>query len=149
MPITEGECSMIKEFRTFIMRGNVLDLAIGVIIGSAFGAIVTSLVSNIIMPPIGVILGGVDFSAIKLVLQQAGAGKPLADGTPSPEVAIGIGLFLNAVITFLIIAVVVFLIVRAVNKFMPPPPPPPAPGPTTEEKILAQLEKLNETMAKK
>jgi large conductance mechanosensitive channel len=73
----------------------------------------------------------------------------LADGTPSPEVAIGIGLFINAVITFLIIALVVFLIVRAVNKIMPPPPPPPAAGPTTEEKILAQLEKLNETMAKK
>jgi large conductance mechanosensitive channel len=139
---------MIKEFRTFIMRGNVLDLAIGVIIGAAFGAIVTSLVNNIIMPPIGVILGGVDFSQIKIVLQQAGA-RPLADGTPSPEVALGIGLFINAVITFLIIALVVFLIVRAVNKFMPPPPPPPAPGPTTEEKILAQLEKLNETMARK
>ncbi len=139
---------MIKEFRTFIMRGNVLDLAIGVIIGAAFGAIVTSLVNNIIMPPIGVILGGVDFSQIKIVLQQAGF-KKLADGTPSPEVAIGIGVFINAIITFLIIALVVFLIVRAVNKFMPPPPPPPAPGPTTEEKILAQLEKLNETMAKK
>jgi large conductance mechanosensitive channel len=82
-------------------------------------------------------------------LQAAGAGKPLADGTASPEVAIGIGLFINAVITFLIIALVVFLIVRAVNKIMPPPPPPPAPGPTTEEKILAQLEKLNETMARK
>ena len=139
---------MIKEFRTFIMRGNVLDLAIGVIIGAAFGAIVTSLVNNIIMPPIGVALGGVDFSQIKIVLQPAGA-KMLADGTPSPEVAIGIGLFINAIITFLIIALVVFLIVRAVNKIMPPPPPPPAPGPTTEEKILAQLEKLNETMAKK
>ncbi len=140
---------MIKEFRTFIMRGNVLDLAIGVIIGSAFGAIVTSLVKDVIMPPIGVVLGGIDFSQIKIVLQQAGVGKPLPDGTPSAEVAIGIGLFLNAVITFLIIALVVFLIVRAVNKFMPPPPPPPAPGPSVEEKMLAQLEKLNETMAKK
>ncbi len=139
---------MIKEFRTFIMRGNVLDLAIGVIIGTAFGAIVSSLVNNVIMPPIGVVLGGVDFSSLKIVLQEAGA-KTLADGTPSPEVAIGIGLFLNAVISFLIIAIVVFLIVRAVNKFMPPPPPPPAPGPTTEEKMLAQLEKLNETMARK
>ena len=133
---------MIKEFRTFIMRGNVLDLAIGVIIGSAFGAIVTSLVNNVIMPPIGVVLGGIDFSAIKIILQQAGV-KKLADGTPSPEVAIGIGLFINAIISFLIIAFVVFLIVRAVNKMMPPPPPPPAPGPSVEEKMLAQLEKLN------
>ena len=140
---------MIKEFRTFILRGNVLDLAIGVIIGAAFGAIVNSLVNNIIMPPIGVILGGVDFSSIKIVLQAAGAGKPLADGTPSPEVAIGIGLFINAIISFLIIALVVFLIVRAVNKIMPPPPAPPPPGPSVEEKMLAQLEKLNETMAKK
>jgi large conductance mechanosensitive channel len=140
---------MIKEFRTFILRGNVLDLAVGVIIGASFGAIVTSLVTNIIMPPIGLITGGMDFSQIKIVLQQAGAGKPLADGTPSPEVAIGIGLFINALITFLIIALVVFLIIRAVNKIMPPPPPPPAAGPTTEEKILAQLEKLNETMSRK
>ena len=139
---------MIKEFRTFILRGNVLDLAIGVIIGTAFGAIVTSLVNNIIMPPIGEVLGGVDFSSIKIVLQQAGA-KTLADGTPSPEVSIGIGLFINAIISFLIIALVVFLSVRAVNKRMPPPPPPPPPGPSFEEKMLAQLEKLNETMAKK
>ena len=139
---------MLKEFREFALKGNVVDLAVGLILGVAFGKIVTSLVNNIIMPPIGLILGGVDFSQIKIVLQAAGA-KTLADGTPSPEVAIGIGLFLNAVISFLIIAFVVFLIVRAVNKFMPPPPVPPPPGPTTEEKMLAQLEKLNDTMARK
>ena len=84
---------MLSEFKKFIMRGNVLDLAIGVIIGTAFGAIVNSLVNNIIMPPIGVAIGGIDFSQIKIVLKAAGA-TTLADGTPSPETAIGIGIFL-------------------------------------------------------
>jgi large conductance mechanosensitive channel len=138
---------MLSEFKKFIMRGNVLDLAIGVIIGTAFGAIVNSLVNNIIMPPIGVAIGGIDFSQIKIVLKAAGA-TTLADGTPSPETAIGIGIFLNAVITFLIIAFVVFLIVRAVNRFMPPPPPPPPPGQSPEEKLTDAIERLIKVMDK-
>lgn len=131
---------MFSEFKKFIMRGNVLDLAIGVIIGAAFGAIVTSLVNNIIMPPIGVLIGGVDFSQIKILL------KP-AVGT-TPESAIGIGIFLNNVITFLIVAFVVFLIVRAVNRFMPPPPPPPPPGQSPEEKLTDAIERLIKVMDK-
>lgn len=132
---------MLNEFKKFILRGNVLDLAIGVIIGTAFGAIVNSLVNNIIMPPIGVIIGGIDFSQIKIILKAATADKP--------ETAIGIGLFLNALISFLIIAFVVFLIVRAMNRILPPPPPPPAPGPSPEEKLTDAIERLIKVMDKK
>ena len=139
---------MLNDFKAFIARGNVLDLAIGVIIGSAFGAIVNSLVNNIIMPPIGVIIGGIDFSQIKIILKAAGASK-LADGSASPEVAIGIGLFLNAIIIFVIIAFVVFLIVRSVNRLMPAPPPPPPPGPSPEEKLTDAIERLIKVMDKK
>ncbi len=101
---------MLQEFRKFIMRGNVLDLAVGIIIGAAFTAIVNSLVNDIIMPPIGLALGGVDFSQIKIVLQAAAGDKP--------EVAINIGLFINALISFLIIAFVVFLLIRGFNQMM-------------------------------
>lgn len=101
---------MLQEFRKFIMRGNVLDLAVGIIIGAAFTAIVNSLVNDVIMPPIGLALGGVDFSQIKIVLQAAAGDKP--------EVAINIGLFINALISFLIIAFVVFLLIRGFNQMM-------------------------------
>lgn len=101
--------SMITEFKEFAMRGSVIDLAVGVVIGAAFGKIVTSLVENIIMPPIGVALGGVDFSEYKWVLVQAAA-----DGTG--EVAIGYGAFINTLIQFLIIAWAIFLVVKAINR---------------------------------
>lgn len=103
---------MLAEFRKFIMRGNVLDLAVGIIIGAAFTTVVNSLVNDVIMPPIGLIVGGVDFSQIKIILQAA-QGE-------TPEVAINIGLFINAAINFLIVALVVFLIVRAFNRMMLP-----------------------------
>ena len=125
---------MLDEFKKFILRGNVLDLAIGVIIGIAFGAIVTSLVNDIIGPIIGAILGGVNLS-----------GQTLNIGS----VALGTGNFVQAVINFLIVAFVMFMIVRTMNKIMPPPPPPPPPGPTVEEKTLAAIEKLVSIMEKK
>lgn len=101
---------MLADFRAFIMRGNVLDLAVGVVIGAAFGAIVTSLVNDVIMPPVGMLLGGVDFSDWKIVLKEA------IPATETPEVAIYFGRFLNAVISFLIIALSVFLMVRAFTR---------------------------------
>jgi large conductance mechanosensitive channel len=101
---------VIKEFTKFIMRGNVLDLAVGIIIGSAFTAIVNSLVNDIIMPPIGLLIGGIDFSEIVITLKEA-VGE-------DPAVTINIGLFINAIITFLIVALAVFLLVRAFNKAM-------------------------------
>lgn len=106
---------MFKEFKEFIAKGSVIDLAVGVIIGAAFGKIVTSLVDDLIMPPLGMILGKVDFKELKMVLQPASAelGK---DGKPvSAEVAIRYGNFINTAIQFLILAFVIFLVVKAVN----------------------------------
>lgn len=101
---------MLAEFKKFIMRGNVMDLAIGIIMGTAFTAIVQSLVNDVVMPPIGVILGGVDFSDIAITLQAA------TDDVPA--VTVNIGVFINALINFLIVAVVVFFLVRSVNRLM-------------------------------
>ena len=130
--------SIASEFKTFLMRGNVIDLAVGVVIGGAFGKIVTSLVDNIIMPPIGYLTGGVDFSNLKLIL------KPADLATKTAEVAISYGVFINTVIQFLIIGAAIFLVVKAINRLMPPPPAPPPPGPSQEEllaDILAELKK--------
>jgi large conductance mechanosensitive channel len=105
--------SMLKEFREFALKGSVVDLAVGVIIGAAFGSIVSSLVDDIIMPPIGLLLAGIDFSALKIILK---AGAPAMDGTPAvPEVAVNYGKFINAAIKFTIVAWVLFLIIRAMN----------------------------------
>jgi large conductance mechanosensitive channel len=126
--------SVAQEFRDFIARGNVVDLAVGVIIGGAFGKIVDELVNKVIMPPIGLAIGGVDFSAIKTVL------KP-ADGEIA-EVAIQWGSFLNSVITFVIIAFVVFLLVKAINRIRAPAPAPADPGPTMDQQLLAEIRDL-------
>ena len=115
---------MIKEFKAFIMRGNVLDLAVGIIIGAAFGKIVTSFVSDILMPPIGVALGKVDFS--NLFIDLSGQHHPtVAAAKAAGAATINYGLFINAVIDFLIVAVVIFLIIRAVNRMARKPAPPP------------------------
>lgn len=105
---------MWKEFKTFILRGNVMDLAVGVVIATAFTAIVNSLVKDIIMPIVGMLTAGVDFASIKVVLKPAildAAGE-----IATPEVAIGFGLFFNAIIQFLIVAAVIFLVVKLINK---------------------------------
>ncbi|MCC7206323.1 MAG: large conductance mechanosensitive channel protein MscL [Anaerolineae bacterium] len=112
---------MIKEFQKFIMRGNVLDLAVGIIIGAAFTAIVNSLVNDVIMPPIGLLLGGVDFSNIFISLRDGTTPGPyttLKAAQDAGAVTINIGLFINALISFLIVAFVVFLIVRSFNSMM-------------------------------
>jgi large conductance mechanosensitive channel len=107
---------MLKEFRDFIARGNVIDLAVAVVIGAAFGRVVTSLVEGIIMPPIGMLLGGVDFSNLFIDLSGERPAS-LADAQLKGLPIVAYGTFLNDVITFLIIALVIFLIVKAVNKF--------------------------------
>jgi len=114
---------MFKEFKAFIMRGNVVDLAVGVIIGTAFGAVVTSLVKDIIMPPIGLVLGGVNFTDLFISLNGQHYAK-LADAQAAAAPTINYGLFINTVIDFLIVALVIFLLIRAIQKIMPPPPPP-------------------------
>jgi len=122
---------MLKDFRAFVMRGNVLDLAVAVIIGGAFGAIVTSLVNDIIMPPIGMALGHIDFKDLFFSLNgQSYASLKAAKDAAAPVVAYG--QFLNTVINFLIIAFVIFLVVRAASKLQRAPAPPPA-APTTKD----------------
>ncbi len=128
---------MAKDFGDFIKRGNVLDLAIGVVIGAAFGKVVTAVVNGIIMPPIGKILGGVNFSDLKYVIDPAvtdAAGK-----VTKPEAAILYGDFIQTVIEFLIIAFVVFLIVKAYNRMRATEPPPP---PTPTESLLTDIRDL-------
>jgi len=116
---------MFAEFKKFIMRGNVLDLAIGVIIGAAFGKIVTSLVNDIFMPVIGLALGAVDFSN-RFVSLNGKVYDTLAAAKADKAPTLNYGIFINTVIEFVIIAFVIFLIVKQVNRFMPAPPPPAA-----------------------
>jgi large conductance mechanosensitive channel len=110
---------MLKEFREFAMRGNVVDMAVGIIIGAAFGTIVKSLVSDVIMPPIGLLLGNVDFSNLFVVLKQGATAGPyasLADAQAAGAVSINYGAFINTVISFIIVAFAVFLVIRGINR---------------------------------
>lgn len=110
---------MLQEFKKFAMRGNVVDMAVGIIIGGAFGTIVKSLVSDVIMPPIGLMLGGVDFSDLFLTLKEGGTAGPYATLAAAQEagaVTISYGLFINAVISFIIVAFAVFLLIKSINK---------------------------------
>lgn len=129
--------SFFKEFKEFAMRGNVIDLAVGVVVGGAFGKIVTSLVDNIIMPPIGLLVGKVDFSSLQLVLREDDPA------TKANElVAIKYGLFANTLIQFIIVAFAIFLMIRAINALKRPAadaaPAEPA-GPTPTEVLLAEI----------
>lgn len=131
---------MLKEYREFISKGNVIDLAVGVVIGGAFGKIVSSLVNDIIMPPIGYMLRGINFRDLKLVLTR---GTTDADGKViTPEVAITYGNFIQVAIEFLIIAWVIFLVVRTINsmkKKEETAAPAAPPEPTTQEKLLMEI----------
>lgn len=115
---------MFKEFKAFIMRGNVLDLAVGIIIGAAFGTIVKSLVDDVLMPPIGLALGNVDFANLFVVLKEGSkAAAPyasLADAKAAGAVTINYGLFINNIVTFIIVAFAIFLVVRVANRLRPP-----------------------------
>jgi large conductance mechanosensitive channel len=126
---------MLKEFREFAMRGNVVDMAVGIIIGAAFGTIVTSLVADILMPPIGMLLGNVDFSDLFLLLEAGKVGGPyasLAEAKAAGAITINYGMFLNTVISFVIVALAVFLVIRSINKLKRQEEAPPA-RPTTKE----------------
>jgi large conductance mechanosensitive channel len=128
---------MLKEFRDFAMRGNVIDLAIGIIIGAAFTTVVNSLVKDIIMPPIGYMMNGIDFSNNFLVLK--GDQYPsLKAAQDAGAVSINFGVFINACINFLIVAFAVFLLVKQVNRFRKEAPATP-PAPTTSEKLLMEI----------
>jgi large conductance mechanosensitive channel len=120
---------MWSDFKAFIMRGNVLDLAVGVIIGAAFGTVVKSMVDDVIMPPIGLAIGGVDFSNLFVVLKEgataAGPYASLAEAKAAGAVTMNYGAFINTIITFLIVALAVFMLVRIVSRLHKQPAPPP------------------------
>jgi large conductance mechanosensitive channel len=130
------EKAMLDEFKKFIMRGNVIDLAVAVVIGAAFGAIVKSLVDDIIMPPIGLLLGGIDFSSLMLVLKPGTPPPPYsapALAKAAGAVTINYGLFINTIITFLIIGFVVFLLIQAINRLFVAKKVEPAKEPVVKE----------------
>ena len=126
--------SMMSEFKDFAMRGNVVDMAVGIVIGGAFGKIVSSFVADVLMPPIGLMLGGVDFSDLALTLKEAA-------GDTAP-VLMSYGVFIQTVVDFLIIAFAIFLVVKAMNslkKEEPPAEPEPEPGPSAEQVLLTEI----------
>jgi large conductance mechanosensitive channel len=125
---------MFKEFKEFAMRGNVVDMAVGIIIGAAFGTIVKSLVADVIMPPIGLLLGNVDFANLFIVLKGGGGASfaTLAEAHEAGAVTLNYGVFINTIISFLIVAFAVFLVIRNINKLKKEEEAPPA-EPTTKE----------------
>lgn len=135
----------ISEFKQFAIRGNVVDMAVGIIIGGAFGKIVSSVVNDIVMPPIGVLVGGVDFKQLSLTLKEAvtsDAGEVL-----SPAVTLNYGNFLQTTFDFIIIAFAIFMMIKAMNKMKKkeetaPAAPPAPPEPTNEEKLLGEIRDL-------
>jgi large conductance mechanosensitive channel len=139
---------MLKEFKEFAVKGNVLDMAVGIIIGAAFGTVVQSLVRDVVMPPIGLLLGGVDFTNLFITVSQGDVAGPYATLTAAQEagaVTINYGVFANAVISFLVVAFAVFMLVRSFNKLkreQEAAPPPAPPEPSAEEKLLGEIRDL-------
>ncbi len=141
---------MFKEFKDFVMGGNVVDMAVGIVIGVAFATIVTSLVSDIIMPPIGLLLGGVDFSNLFIVLKEGSAIGPyptLEIAAKSGAVTINWGSFVNTLISFTVIAFAIFMVVRGINKMRAEKEDEPA-EPSTEEQLLTEIRDLMKAQLK-
>ncbi len=135
---------MISEFKEFAMRGNVIDLAVGVVIGGAFGKIVSSLVDNLIMPFVGLLTGGVDFSTWAVVLREASVD---AAGVEVPALTLGVGEFINAILQFIIVAFAIFLVIKAINRIHRKPEEAPAePAEPTEEVLL--LREIRDSLKK-
>ena len=138
---------MFKEFKEFAMKGNVVDMAVGIIIGAAFGAIVNSLVTDIVMPIIGAATGGLDFSSRYILLKDGMPPAPyatIAAAKAAGAVTINIGVFISLVLNFVLIALVLFMIIKGINQLRrtPPPPPAAAPPPTNEERLLGEIRDL-------
>lgn len=136
---------LVQEYKAFISRGNVVDLAVAVVIGGAFGKIISSFVADVVMPPLGILIGGVDFKDLKYVLQKAVLD---AEGAVSTEaVSINYGMFVQNIVEFLIIAFAVFLVVKGINSMKKkeaaaPTPPPAPPVPSAEENLLTEIRDL-------
>ena len=139
---------MIQEFKDFIAKGNVMDMAVGIIIGAAFGTVVKSLVADVIMPPIGLLLGGVDFTNIFVTVKAgsvAGPYETLAAAQEAGAVTVNIGVFANEVVSFTIVAFAVFMLVKSFNKMKAEEeaaPPPAPPEPSAEEQLLGEIRDL-------
>jgi large conductance mechanosensitive channel len=138
---------MLKEFKEFAMKGNMLDMAVGIIIGAAFGTIIQSLVNDVLMPPIGLMLGGVDFSDLFVTMSEGSVAGPYATLAAAQEagaVTVNYGVFINAVISFLIVAFAVFMVVRSFNKLKKAEEAAPAapPAPSKEETLLTEIRDL-------
>ena len=132
---------MWREFREFAMRGNVIDLAVGIIIGAAFTTIVNSLVNDLIMPPIGLLIGGIDFSSFFVTL-KGGSYPTLEAAKAAGAVTMNYGLFINAVLRFVIVAFAIFILVKQINRLQGPAEPPPPPAPPRQEVLLAEIRDL-------
>lgn len=138
---------MFNEFKDFVMRGNVIDMAVGIVIGAAFGTIITSLVADVLMPPIGLLLGGVDFSNVFAVIKegaQAGPYATLAQAQEAGAVTMNFGLFFNTIISFIIIALAIFFVIRGINNMKKAEEEAPAapPEPAAEEVLLTEIRDL-------
>jgi large conductance mechanosensitive channel len=139
---------MLKEFKEFAMKGNVLDMAVGIIIGGAFGTIVSSFVADVMMPPLGLLMGGVDFSDMFVTLKDgakaAGPYASLADAKAAGANTLNYGVFVNAVVSFLIVAFAVFMLVKGANNLRraEATAPTPPPGPTPDQALLAEIRDL-------
>ena len=143
---------MLKEFKEFAVKGNMLDMAVGIIIGAAFGTIIQSLVNDVLMPPIGLLLGGVDFSDLFLALSEGSVPGPYATLAAAQEagaVTVNYGVFINAVISFLIVAFAVFMVVRSFNRLKKEEEAAPAapPAPSAEETLLGEIRDLLKSQA--
>ena len=136
---------MLKEFREFAMRGNVVDLAVGLILGAAFGAIVTSFVNDVVMPPIGMLLGGVDFANLFVLLKAGAKAAPpyesVAAAKAAGAVTLNVGAFINTIINFVFVALSMFVLVKGMNSARRTTPPPPA-EPPPQERLLAEIRDL-------
>jgi len=134
--------SMLKEFKDFAMKGNVVDMAVGIIIGGAFGKIVSSVVADIIMPPIGLLMGGVNFTDLKLIMKSEEMN--LATQSLKPAVTINYGQFLQVTVDFIIVAFAIFMMIKAMNSFKKKEVPPPAapPAPSKEQILLTEIRDL-------
>ena len=137
---------MLKEFKEFAMKGNVLDMAVGIIIGGAFGTIVSSFVADVMMPPLGLLMGGLDFKDMFVTLKDgakaAGPYASLADAKAAGANTLNYGAFVNAVVSFLIVAFAVFMVVKAMNNLRRTEPAAPPPGPTPDQALLAEIRDL-------
>ena len=143
--------SLMKEFRAFAVRGNVIDMAVGIIIGAAFGKIVTSLVNDVVMPPIGLLMGNADFSDLFVNLTMGQSFASVAEAEAAGAPIIKYGMFINTVLDFVIVALAIFLLIRALNKLkrkQEAAPPPPPPAPSAEQKLLGEIRDLLRAQAR-